>query len=74
MNDPLPNLEDYEISPKKLQALLEKQPSAVRLIDCREVEEFDLCRLEGADLIPLSQFGELAPGLLSGEQKPIVIY
>ena len=49
----------------------------LRLIDCREDDEFALNRIEGAELIPLSQFAELAPQRLIGEEAekmPVVIY
>jgi len=35
----------------------------VRLIDVREPEEFELARVEGAQLMPLSRFEEWAPSL-----------
>jgi rhodanese-related sulfurtransferase len=44
-----------------------------RLIDVREQEEWDAVRLEGAELIPLSQFQRLATGML-GPEDPIVLY
>ena len=35
----------------------------VRLIDVREPEEFELARVEGAELLPLSRFQEWAGAL-----------
>jgi rhodanese-related sulfurtransferase len=35
----------------------------VLLIDVRELEEYELARVEGARLLPLSQFNEWAPSL-----------
>jgi rhodanese-related sulfurtransferase len=40
----------------------------VRLIDVREPEEFELARVEGAELMPLSRFNEWA-GALGAEEE-----
>jgi adenylyltransferase/sulfurtransferase len=40
----------------------------VRLIDVREPEEFELARVEGAELMPLSRFNEWAGGLDAEEE------
>ena len=45
-----------------------------RLIDVREPEEWEICRIEGADLIPLSQFTVLAPARLTDSAEPLLIY
>ncbi|NNE93371.1 MAG: rhodanese [Verrucomicrobiales bacterium] len=71
----LPSLDEFEISPARLSELLEENPEAIRLIDCREEDEFALCKIEGAELLPLSTFAESGgPALLSDESKPAVIY
>lgn len=74
MTDPLPPIEDFEITPGKLLPLLNSQPAGIRLIDCREEDEFAICRIEGADLMPLSRFAEEAPRRLQSETLPIVVY
>jgi adenylyltransferase/sulfurtransferase len=40
----------------------------VRLIDVREPEEFELARVEGAELLPLSRFQEWASSLDTEEE------
>lgn len=71
----LPDTQATEITPLALQPLLaDDSDTRIRLIDCREEDEFALCRIEGAELVPLSRFAELVPGLLSEETKPIVVY
>ena len=45
-----------------------------RLIDVREEEEWSICRLPGAELIPLSRFAELAPQSLPDQDEPLLIY
>tara|TARA_R110000850_G_scaffold175640_5_gene301407 strand:+ start:737 stop:1087 length:351 start_codon:yes stop_codon:yes gene_type:complete len=72
----LPASEDYEITPRALNSLLKGEGSPpIRLIDCREEEEFALCRIEGAELFPLSRFAELSPGILNlDDTRPIIVY
>ena len=64
-----------EISPEELHELMAKpgDPS-FRLIDVREQDEFDICKLERAELIPLSSFAETATKGLAGETRPIILY
>ena len=40
----------------------------MRLIDVREPEEFELARVEGAELLPLSRLGEWAGTLKADEE------
>lgn len=47
---------------------------APRLIDCREEDEWRVCRIEGAELLPLSSFGELAPQRFQNTAEHIIIY
>ncbi len=72
----LPPADEFEIDAVGLNALrVSAQP--LRLVDCREDDEFAFNRIEGAESIPLSKFAELAPAALIGEQAeqtPVVIY
>lgn len=62
-----------EISVEELQALREaKQPH--RLIDCREDDEWHICRIEGARLVPLSSFAEKATLQLPDKAEHLVVY
>ena len=54
--------------------LLETPNQKPRIIDCREPDEWAICHLEGAELVPLSQFGELAPQRFQDPQQHVVIY
>ena len=45
-----------------------------RLIDVREPEEWEICRISGAELLPLSQFGALAPGKLTDPAQALLVY
>ena len=71
----LPPTEDYEITPAATQKLLDKKFLPVRLIDCREEDEFAICRIDGALLLPLSAFGELAVASLGDDPDwPTIVY
>ncbi len=45
-----------------------------RLIDVREPEEWEICRLPLAELLPLSQFQALAAEKLTDPAQPLLIY
>jgi adenylyltransferase/sulfurtransferase len=60
------------ITPKELKARLKKGKD-FRLVDVREPDEWAVARLPEAELIPLSQFQQLAPGRLSPDET-IVLY
>jgi rhodanese-related sulfurtransferase len=45
-----------------------------RLVDCREEHEHALCRIEGAQLLPLSRWGELAADAFAASEERILIY
>lgn len=64
-----------EVSPEELHELMSRPgPRRFRLIDVREEDEFAICRLEWAELIPLAQIAEQAPRRLVDKDKPIVVY
>ncbi|HLL74416.1 MAG TPA: rhodanese-like domain-containing protein [Pyrinomonadaceae bacterium] len=46
----------------------------VRLIDVREPEEFELARVEGAELLPLSRFSEWAAALDPEEELVVMCH
>ena len=64
-----------EINPSKLNDWLNGiAPSSFHLIDCREQEEWDICHIKGARLMPLSVFEESVIKFKSSESMPFVIY
>jgi len=72
-----PSSQELEISVQELADLNESEKSGeFRLVDCREEDEFAICRIENAELIPLSNFQEgsakLIPAEDVGEQNVIV--
>ncbi len=64
-----------EVSPEELQELISRPgPRDFRLIDVREEDEFQICRLDWAELIPLAELTEQAPRRLVDKDRPIVVY
>ncbi len=63
-----------EISVDDVSDLLGKPGEKPRMIDCREQDEWQICHIEGADLVPLSQFGELAPQRFTDTSQHLIIY
>tara|TARA_Y100001970_G_scaffold290718_1_gene425446 strand:- start:346 stop:927 length:582 start_codon:yes stop_codon:yes gene_type:complete len=61
----------HELSPKKFKEAIDNDPSAV-LIDVRESYEWDICKIEGARLLPLSSFDPFSNGL--NPEDSIYIY
>lgn len=69
----LPDPASAEITPAATATWLARDPAAFQLIDCREPDEWALCRLPHATLVPLSQFAEAAPSLITSD-RPVVVY
>ena len=75
---PHPSTDEFEIDVVGLHAWRESG-EPLRLIDCREDDEFAFNRIEGAELIPLSRFAEEAAAKLPPtadvpDAAPVVIY
>jgi rhodanese-related sulfurtransferase len=62
----------FEITPVEVKSLL-GGGGPVRLIDVREPEEHDVCRIEGARLIPMRSVPQHLQEL-DGEESPIVVF
>jgi adenylyltransferase/sulfurtransferase len=62
-----------EISPEDVMALI-RSTGEFDLIDCREKDEFDLGRIEGGKLVPLSNFAELSQAFTKHPERPVVVY
>jgi adenylyltransferase/sulfurtransferase len=70
VTDPLPE----EIEVQEAAPLLETPDAAVRWIDCRESDEWHLCHIEGAELVPLSNFAEEAKHKLKDPAEHLILY
>ncbi|MHA3770920.1 rhodanese-like domain-containing protein [Verrucomicrobiota bacterium sgz303538] len=62
-----------EVTAQEAQTWL-ASADAPRLIDVREPEEWEICRLPNAELLPISQFAALASEKLSDPAQPLLIY
>lgn len=65
--------ESEEVSVRELSLMREKK-SELTLIDCRESDEWNFNRIEGARHFPLSRMPEIAPHLLSLAGPDLIIY
>ena len=45
-----------------------------RVIDCREADEHMVCRLEGAELVPLSEWDRHFPDAFPARDENILVY
>lgn len=80
-NAHLPPPDDrLEIDVEELRALLDEATAAgegdrgFTLVDCREEDEFAICRIAGAVLLPLSGFPDNTAGLRAEPGRPVVVY
>jgi rhodanese-related sulfurtransferase len=70
-----PTQAELEISVYDASALLSAEdPGAPILIDVREQDEWDICHLPRATLVPLSALAEKAPRVLADKAQPRIIY
>lgn len=64
----------YEtITPKQLEAR-RKRGEVVRIIDVREPVEYEIARIEGTELLPLSRFNEWAAALNPDEETVVMCH
>ena len=61
-----------EISAVALSSLLEDD-EPVMLIDCREAFEFDICRIDGAQLVPMRSIPQYLQEL-KDQPAPVVVF
>jgi len=64
-------LQVNQINVEKLKEMLDKK-EGFKLIDCREEDEYEKCRIEGSTLIPLSQFQDRGPKELSKDDQIVI--
>ncbi len=55
-------------------AELRASNGVARWIDCREADEWQICHIEGAKLLPLSNFAEEAERHLSDLERHLIVY
>ena len=62
-----------EISPNQLSQML-RENAAITLIDCREPDEWNFNRIEGAKHFPLSRMPQIASHLVARAGPELIIY
>lgn len=68
---------DIEISVQAVSELLNQPEEAAKkclLIDCREPSEYEHCRIEGAQLIPMNEIPERMSELESHRDQTLIIH
>ena len=73
MNDESRLVEGWEVSPKRVKAMLDADEAFV-LIDCREQPEFDAARIEQAKLYPMSMLKSQLPELEAHAEEKLVVF
>jgi rhodanese-related sulfurtransferase len=63
-----------EVSVAETHQLLDTDAPTIRLIDCREEDEWQICRIQGAELVPLSEFGELIARRFTDPNQHVIVY
>lgn len=70
MSEPLP----FEISVAAASKLRQAAPAGLRVLDVRDPDEFAICRLAGAELMPLVTVPNEAIAKLGDLDAPILVY
>ena len=70
MSDPA----SIEVSVVETQRLLAAEAGSVRLVDVRDPDEYERCRLPGAELIPLATLPTEAAAKLPDKGATILLY
>ena len=70
MPAPLP----FEISAVEAAGLRTAAHAGLRVLDVREADEFEICRLDGAELMPLATVPHAAPAKLDNPDAHILVY
>jgi rhodanese-related sulfurtransferase len=71
---PVESSEPLEVSGREAQRLQAELGADLRLIDVRDPEEYAICRLPGAQLIPLQMLPSEAPIKLTDKAADILLY
>ena len=70
MNHSLP----FEISAAEAALLLKHRPAGLRVVDVRDPDEFQICQLAGAELMPLVTLPNDAMSKLGDVEARILVY
>lgn len=68
----------WEVTPRQTrEALAAQEPGRPLLLDCRRQDEWNLCRIEGATLVPMDQIRsrlDEVEDAAGGKDRPIIVY
>ncbi|HEX4795992.1 MAG TPA: molybdopterin-synthase adenylyltransferase MoeB [Humisphaera sp.] len=64
---------DWEVTPREVKAMLDKKEKFL-FIDCRLPNEFQITKIDGAQLIPLQQLSQRAGELMPHKDEKVVVY
>lgn len=64
---------EWELTPRQVQAMREQAESFI-LVDCRTPAEFEVARIEGAELVPLQEMANREDHLEEWSDRKLVIY
>lgn len=64
---------DWEVTPRDVKAMQEAKEDFV-LIDCRKPDEYAVCKIDGAKLIPLQQLAAHVSDLEAIRDKKIIVH
>lgn len=67
------NEEDYVIDPPVLEEILASKKEVV-LVDVRDQNEWEICHIEGAKLMPVGEFGQHIPELNTEDEIYLYCY
>ena len=63
-----------EVSVQDTQRLMAEEGASLRLVDVRDPDEYEYCRLSGAELIPLLTVAADAAAKLPDKDADIIVY
>ena len=64
---------DWEITPREVKSMLDRG-EPFYFVDCRLPNEYQITRIEGADLVPLQQFAQNMSKLREHQNEKIVVH
>ena len=70
----VPSSVPMEVGVQDTQRLMAEKGADLRLIDVRDPDEYEFCRLSGAELIPLLTVATDAPAKLPDKTAEIIVY
>lgn len=64
---------DWEVTPRQVKAMLDAKEDFV-FIDCRNPNEVQITKIDGAELMPLPQIAQHLPQLKGKESRKVVVH